>query len=68
MNASPWHAHKFWLVRATLVLAVTALAEGAVVWLVQQPLRWVALVAGSLPISMFFWVALPLLRQQPENP
>jgi hypothetical protein len=64
MNPSAWRVHKFWFVRATLVLVVTGLAEVAVVWLVNQPVRWVVLIAGSLPLSMVFFVALPLLRQE----
>jgi hypothetical protein len=58
-----WHAHKFWLVRAALVLAATCLAEMVVVWLVPQPRLWAVLIAGSLPLSMFFLVAVPLVRR-----
>jgi hypothetical protein len=63
-NSSPWHVHRFWLVRTVLVLAVTGLAEVAVVSLVQKPVLWVALIAGSIPLSLFFLVAFPLVRQQ----
>ena len=62
-----WQAHRFWVVRAMLVLIVTAMAEVLVVWLLPQPLVWVALIAGSLPLSMFFLVALPLLKSQPHR-
>jgi hypothetical protein len=58
-----WQVHKFWVVRAALVLIVTAVAEAVVVWLVPQPILWVALIAGSLPLSMIFLVGLPLLRR-----
>jgi hypothetical protein len=54
--------------RAVLVLIVTALAEVAVVSLVQQPLRWVGLIAGSLPVTLFFFVAMPLLRGERGRP
>ena len=59
-----WQAHRFWVVRVALVLIVTAMAEALVVWLLPQPLVWVALIAGSLPLSMIFLVALPLLRRE----
>jgi hypothetical protein len=54
--------------RAVLVLIVTALAELAVVALVQQPLRWVGVIAGSLPVTLFFFVAMPLLRRERGRP
>ena len=59
-----WQAHRFWVVRAMLVLIVTAMAEALVVWLLPQPITWVALIAGTLPLSMIFLVALPLLRRE----
>ena len=62
-----WQTHKFWVVRTALVLIVTALAEAVVVWLVPRPIFWVALVAGTLPLSMVFLVAFPLLRREPGN-
>jgi hypothetical protein len=62
-----WRAHKFWVVRAMLVLTITAMAEALVAWLVPQPIVWVALIAGSLPLSMIFLVALPLLESHPRR-
>lgn len=58
-----WQAHGFWAVRAALVLIVTAVAAALVVWLVPQPILWVALIAGTLPLSLVFLVALPLMRR-----
>lgn len=58
-----WHAHEFWVVRVALILLVTGLAETAVVWLLPQPRLWSVLLAGSLPLSVFFLVAVPLLRR-----
>ncbi|HWZ62698.1 MAG TPA: hypothetical protein VNX02_06730 [Steroidobacteraceae bacterium] len=59
-----WHAHRFWVIRVALVLLATGLAEMAVVWLAPQPRLWAVLVAGSLPLSLFFLVAVPLLRRE----
>jgi hypothetical protein len=64
MSYSVWRVHKVWVLRTVLVLVATALAEVAVVWSLQQPIRWVGLVAGTLPFSLFFFVALPLIRRQ----
>jgi hypothetical protein len=46
------------------VLAATAIAECGLVLLAHRPLGWVALIAGSLPATMFFFVALPVLRKE----
>jgi hypothetical protein len=59
-----WQTHSFWAVRVALVLIATAVAEVLVVWLVPQPIVWVALIAGSLPLSMILLVALPVLRRE----
>jgi|HubBroStandDraft_6_1064221.scaffolds.fasta_scaffold135650_3 hypothetical protein len=64
MSSSAWQVHRFWVVRAALVLLVTALAEVVVVRSMQQPIRWVALVAGTLPLSLLFFVGLPLIRRE----
>lgn len=63
MSSSVWRVHRFWVIRAALVLLVTALAEVVVVWSMPQPIRWVAWVAGTLPLTMFFFVAFPLIRR-----
>jgi hypothetical protein len=62
MSSSAWQVHRFWVVRAALVLLVTALAEVAVVWLAPQPVLWAALVAGTLPLSLVCCVGLSLIR------
>jgi hypothetical protein len=64
MKLTAFQAHKSWLVPAALVLVITGLADCAVVWFVQRPILWATLIAGSLPVSMFVFVALPRLRQQ----
>ena len=62
MSSSAWQVHGFWVVRTAQVLLVTALAEVVVVWSMHQPIRWVALVAGTLPLSLLVFAALPLIR------
>ena len=62
MKLTAFHVHKSWLIRATLVLVVTGLADGAAVWFAQRPILWAALIGGSLPLSMCVFVAVPILR------
>jgi hypothetical protein len=64
MQLTPLQAHKSWLMRAELALVVTVLADGVVVWFVQRPIFWAALVGSSLPLSMVVFVAFPILREQ----
>jgi len=63
MNASVWQVHSFWVLRTALILVITALAEAALVFALPQPARWVALIAGTLPVTLYFFVALPLIRK-----
>jgi hypothetical protein len=56
--------HKSWFIRAALVLVITGLADGLVVWFAQRPILWATLIASSLPISMILFVALPVLREE----
>lgn len=64
MSSSVWRVHRFWVLRAAQVLLVTALAEVVIVWSMPQPVRWVAWIAGTLPFSLFLFVALPLIRRE----
>jgi hypothetical protein len=64
MKLTAFQVHKPWLIRATLVLVVTVLADGAVVWFAQRPILWAAPIGGSLPLSMFVFVAIPILREE----
>jgi hypothetical protein len=64
MKLSAFQVHKSWLIRAALVLLVTVLADGAVVWFAQRPLLWAVLIPGSLPLSMLVFVAIPILREE----
>jgi hypothetical protein len=59
-----FRVHKSWLVPAVLVLLITCLADGLVAQFVQRPILWCTLIAGSLPLSMFFFVVLPMLREE----
>ena len=64
MKPTAFQVHKSWLIRAALVLVATALAEGAVVWFAQRPILWATLIGGSLPVSLHFFVAIPILREE----
>jgi hypothetical protein len=63
VSSSVWQMHRSWALRAMLVLAATALLEAAVVWLAPRPVLWAALVAGTLPLTLVFFVAFPLIRR-----
>jgi hypothetical protein len=64
MKPTAFQVHKSWLIRAVLVLVLTALAEGIVVWFVQRPIFWTVLVGSSLPFTMVVFVAFPILREE----
>jgi hypothetical protein len=64
MNSNAFQVHKPWLIRVALVLVLTILADGVAVWFALRPILWATLIASSLPITMFVFVALPLLRQE----
>jgi hypothetical protein len=64
MKLTAFQVHKSWLIRVVLVLLATALADGAVVWFAQRPILWAVLIPGSLPLSMFAFVAIPILREE----
>jgi hypothetical protein len=67
MKLTAFQVHKWWLLRAVLVLLATFLADGAVVWFAQRPILWATLIPGSLPLSMFAFVAIPALCEQKRN-
>jgi hypothetical protein len=64
MKQSAFQVHKFWLIRAALVLAITVLADAVVASFVQRPLFWGALIGSSLPFTLVVFVAFPLLREE----
>jgi hypothetical protein len=64
MKPTAFQVHKSWLIRAVLVLVLTALAEGMVVWFVQRPFFWIVLIGSSLPFTMVVFVAFPILREE----
>jgi hypothetical protein len=63
MTASAIQVHKGWLIRASTVLVVTCLLDAAVGWLAAKPFPWVVLIPATLPLSMFIFVAVPMLRR-----
>jgi hypothetical protein len=67
MKLTAFQTHKSWLIRAVLVLVATGLAEVAVVWFVPRPILWVTLIAGSLTLTMLFFVAFPTLREESQK-
>jgi len=58
-----WQVHEFWFIRAALVLLVTVCADAAVGWFAARPSPWIVLIPGSLPLSMYIFVALPIVKQ-----
>jgi hypothetical protein len=64
MKPTAFQVHKHWLVRAVLVLTLTALADGSVLWFVRQPFFWAVLIGASLPFTMVVFVAFPVLREE----
>jgi hypothetical protein len=64
MKLIAFQVHRSWLVPAVLVLLVTVVVDGVVVCCAQRPPLWAALIPGTLPLSMWFFVALPLLREE----
>jgi hypothetical protein len=67
MNPTTFQVHGSWLLRAALVLVATGLATAAVVWFAQRPLPWAALIPGTLPLSLYIFVAMPLLKQEKQE-
>jgi hypothetical protein len=63
-----WDVHKGWMKRAGLVLVATVFAEVVIVLVAEHPIRWVGWVAGTLPLSMYWFVALPLIRRDSYKP
>ncbi|MGA2130770.1 MAG: hypothetical protein ABSH50_00515 [Bryobacteraceae bacterium] len=64
MKLAAFQVHKSWLIRAALVLVVTVLVDGVVVWFAPRPIFWATLIGGSLPLSMSLFVAFPILREE----
>jgi peptidoglycan/LPS O-acetylase OafA/YrhL len=63
MGLTAFQVHKSWLMPAVVVLVATVLAVAAVGWFAAKPFPWIGLIAGSLPLSLFIFVALPLLKR-----
>jgi hypothetical protein len=63
MKASAIQVHQWWFTRAATVLVVTCLIDAAVGWFATKPFPWVVLIPGSLPLTMFIFVALPVLKR-----
>ena len=59
-----WPVNRWWVTRAALVLVVTCLIDAAVGGLAAKPFPWVVLIPATLPLSMIFFVAIPLLMKE----
>ena len=64
MKLTALQVHRSWLMSSALVLLATILADGAVVWFTRRPVLWAVLIPSSLPLSMFVFVAIPILRER----
>jgi hypothetical protein len=63
MSSVAYQVHKHWFLRAVLVLLVTGLAACAAAF-APRPLLWCSLIAGTLPLTLIFFVAFPAMREQ----
>ena len=63
MKLNAFQVHRFWLIRAGLALLITVLADGIIPSFVAKPIPWVVLISESLPLTMYFFVAVPVLKQ-----
>jgi hypothetical protein len=68
MKLSAFQVHRSWLMRMVLVLAITCLVDGTAVWFAARPMLWAALIPATLPLSIFFFVALPVMRAENTVP
>jgi hypothetical protein len=59
--------HKSWLIPTLLILVVTGLIYGILGSVVGKPLPWLAFIPGSLPLSLYFFVARPLIRKDTQD-
>jgi hypothetical protein len=59
-----WRVHKWWLMRTALVLLATCAIDAAVGGLAAKPFPWGVLIPSTLPLSMIFFVAWPLLKNE----
>jgi hypothetical protein len=64
MKLTAFQVHKSWLIPAVLMLLATVVVDGVVVCFAQRPLLWATLIPGTLPLSIWFFVALPVLREE----
>jgi hypothetical protein len=62
-----FRVHRSWAIPAMLVLVVTGLADGLTAWFLPRPVFWCALIGASLPLSLFVFVVMPLLRQEKQK-
>jgi len=62
-----WRVHRWWFLRAAAVLVITCLLDAAVGGFAANPFPWVVLIPATLPLSMTFFVSLPLLRKEQQD-
>jgi hypothetical protein len=64
MKLTAFQVHKTWLIPAVLVLLVTVVVDGVVVSFAQRPRLWPILIPCTLPLTMWLFVGLPMLREE----
>jgi len=64
MSPNAFEVHRSWFIPAALILCITGALDAIVAWLVPNPFPWLGLISGSLPLTMFFFVAWPLIRKE----
>jgi hypothetical protein len=64
MKLTAFQVHKSWLIPAVLVLLVTVVVDGVVACFAPRPTLWATLIPGTLPLSMWVFVARPVLREE----
>jgi len=62
-----FEVQRSWSIPAMLVLSITCALDAIVAWLVPKPFPWLGLISGSLPLTMWVFVGLPLLRIETQN-
>jgi hypothetical protein len=63
MTQTAFQVHRSWLIPAVLVLVGTGSADCVAVWFAQRPIPWAVGIAATLPMSLFFFVVVPVLRK-----
>jgi hypothetical protein len=58
-----WHVHKWWFLRAALLLLLTGMMDAILGGFAAKPFPWDVLIPATLPMSMVCFAALPIIRK-----